>query len=113
MAVFTDAVWLMSGALTAMDVAGPAVALAEKLVVSTVVVTVALKVLLLTPVVVPRIQLPTVATPRLSVLGAGMVKLPPPAVPANVTLVFGTGFPDASFTIAAGFVVTAVLTAAL
>jgi hypothetical protein len=46
-----------------------------------------LAVSVLGPAPVPRIQLPTVATPSFPVLGVAPVTLPPPLVTAKVTVI--------------------------
>jgi len=60
------------------------------------------------PAVVPRIQLPTVATPLESVVAVAPVIVPPPDATANVTLTPLTGASVESVTITLGSMVTAV-----
>src|ERR1700739_5024574 len=68
----------------------------------------------LVPAVVPRVQLVTAAIPLAFVVTAVVgFTVPPPDATANVTLTPATGLLDASRTITAGGVVTAVPTVAL
>src|SRR5574341_2120782 len=59
------------------------------------------------PVTVPRVQLPTRATPVASVVGVAPATLPPPAVTAKVTPTPGTGLLSASRTTTLGAVANA------
>ena len=68
----------------AVNVRGPPVSPAE----------VAVRVLLLPPAVVPRIQEPTVATPDAFVVCELPVTEPPPVAAANVTETPATGLPN-------------------
>src|SRR3989442_7689553 len=65
------------------------------------------------PAAVPRVQLPTAATPLAVVVRLAPVMLPPPDAAANGTQTPATGFPLACLTITDRRVVTAVITGAV
>ena len=65
------------------------------------------------PAIVPSVQLPTVATPKASVVGVSPVAEPPPEATAKVTTTPETGFPPASVTSTLGAAATAEAATAL
>ena len=65
------------------------------------------------PTVVPRVQLPQVATPEVLVVAEAVVMVPPPAVTAKVTTTPGQLLLFASLTRTLGAVATAVPTVAV
>ena len=61
------------------------------------------------PMLGPRVQLPTVATPSGFVVWSGPVRLPPPPPTMKVTSTPDTGLPNRSVTRAPGGMVTSEL----
>ena len=107
----TTALWLLP-ALTAIDVAAPAVPVAVKVGLPVSVPEVAVSVFV--PAVVPRVQLVAAAIPLLPVVTAVVgATVPPPEATAKVTLALATGLLNGSVTKTAGGVVTMVPTGAL
>src|SRR5439155_7587115 len=110
-AVPTAVAWLFP-ALTAIDVAAPAMAVAVNVTgLPFTPVDVAVRVLV--PAALPSVQLPTLAIPLAFVVWAAPVMPPCPDAIAKVTAAPPTGLPNWSFTITAGGVATAVFTVAV